>query len=86
MQIAAEPEMLYTAADAAKLLKTSKGYMYSLINAGLIKVLYLPKIKIRKSELERFLKAYEGYDLRDPNNPIKIDESKIIIPEEEKED
>ena len=70
-------EMVYTVAETATLLKTGKNYIYKLINSGQIKVIKLPNIKIRKSELERFLEQYEGYDLTDPNNPEPIKPNEI---------
>ncbi len=66
--------MLYTVAETAEILKAGKNYVYSLIKAGLIKTINLPNAKIRKSELERFLEQYEGYDLTDPKNPKLIEE------------
>lgn len=65
-------EMIYSVAETAALLKTNKAYIYKIINAGQIKVIKLPTTKIRKSELERFLEQYEGYDLTDPKNPVPI--------------
>lgn len=66
-------EMLYTVAEAAEILKAGKAYVYKLINAGQLKVIKLPNTKIRKSELERFLEQFEGYDLTDPEQPKVID-------------
>lgn len=65
-------DMVYTVEETAEILRTSKNYVYELINAGRLKVLRLPKIKIRKKELEVFLEKYEGYDLSNPDNPVKL--------------
>lgn len=61
-------DILYTVQETAKLLKTNKGYVYSLINAGVLPALKLGSLKIRKSAIEEFLKLYENNDLTDPTN------------------
>lgn len=66
-------EVLYTVAEASKLIKTNPAYVYKLINAGLIPVIKLGSIKIRKSSLLEFLEKYEGMDLTDPTEIKKID-------------
>ena len=65
-------DMVYTVEEVAAIIKSSKNYVYELIKAGHIKILKLPKIKIRKSEREAFLEKFEGYDLTDPKNPVLI--------------
>lgn len=61
-------DMLYTMKETAAILKSNVAYVQNLRKAGLLKVLKLGSYKVRKSELERFLKTYEGYDLTDPYN------------------
>lgn len=70
-------EMVYSVAETAALLKTNRAYIYKIINAGQLKVIKLPTTKIRRSELERFLEQYEGYDLTDPKNPVRINFEEI---------
>lgn len=70
-------DMVYTVAETAEILRTTKNYIYKLIRAGLIKTINLPTTKIRKRELERFLEVYEGYDLKEPEEPKMIDLSQI---------
>ena len=61
-------DILYTVQETAKLLKTNKGYVYNLINAGVLPALKLGSLKIRKNAIEEFLKLYENNDLTDPAN------------------
>lgn len=66
-------DVLYTVAEAAKLIKTNPAYVYQLIHAGLLPVLKLGSIKIRRTALLEFLEKYEGYDLTNPNDIKKLD-------------
>ena len=61
-------DVLYTVSEVAKLIKTNPAYVYQLIKAGLLPVLKLGSMKIRKAALEEFLQRYEGKDLTDPAN------------------
>lgn len=61
-------DILYTVAEAAKLLKTNNNYIYELIKRGLLPALKLGSYKIRKEALLEFLKTNEGKDLTDLNN------------------
>lgn len=49
-------DMVYTVEEVAEIMKTSKQYVYSLVNAHQLRVLKIPHTRIRKSELERFLR------------------------------
>lgn len=66
-------DVLYTVAEAAKLIKTNPAYVYELIHAGLIPAIKLGSIKIRRSSLLEFLEKYEGMDLTKPNDIKKLD-------------
>lgn len=66
-------EMLYTAAEVAKILKTKPEQVYKLMNAGVLPYLVLGRRKVRAATLEEFLKRYEGYDITDPCNIQKIE-------------
>jgi len=59
-------DMLYTVAEAAKIIKSNPTYVYELIKSGLLPVLKLGSYKIRKQSLLNFLEKYEGKDLTDP--------------------
>lgn len=61
-------EILYTVKETSKILKTNTDYVYSLIKKGYLRCLKLGSYKIRRSEIESFLKKYEGYDLSDLDN------------------
>ena len=65
-------DVLYTVTEASKLIKTNPAYVYELIHAGLIPVLKLGSIKIRRTTLLEFLEKYEGYDLTNPNDVKKL--------------
>lgn len=60
--------MLLTVKETAEELKVNKNYVYNLINAGLLKSLKLGSIKIRKVDIEDFLKEYEGRDVNEVLN------------------
>ncbi len=66
-------DMLFTMEETAAILKSNVAYVQELRKSGLLKVLKLGRYKVRKTELERFLKAYEGFDLTDPYNIKKLE-------------
>ena len=68
----APEDMVYTVEEVAVIMRTSKQYVYSLVNAHQLRVLKIPHTRIRKSELERFLKDNEGMDLSNPTEPKEI--------------
>ena len=61
-------DVLYTVSEVAKLIKTNPAYVYKLIKTGLLPVLKLGSMKVRKIALEEFLAKYEGKDLTDLKN------------------
>ena len=65
-------DILYTVPEVAELLKTSQGYVYRLIDTGLLQALKLGRFKVRRSTLLKFLEQYEGYDLSNPNEVVRI--------------
>ena len=62
-----EDELL-NVASVASILKVNKNMVYNLINKGLIPVLKVGSIKVRKSSLIHFMEEYEGKDLSDLDN------------------
>lgn len=50
-------EPLYTVKEAAKVLKTNPSFVYELINNKQLPSLRLGAIKIRGSDLERFIES-----------------------------
>ena len=54
---------LYTMAEAAKLLHLSRGDVYKLYHAGLLRCLKLGSLKVRAQEIERFLEYAEGREI-----------------------
>lgn len=65
-------DILYSVSDVAKLMKVGKNRIYDLIHAGLLPVLKIGGLKIRKESLEKFLENYEGCDLTDPYNVKQV--------------
>lgn len=65
-------DILYTAQEVSKLIKSNTSYVYKLINQGHLKALKLGSIKVRRSTLLEFLERYEGYDLTDPEHIISM--------------
>lgn len=63
---------LYTVAQTAALLQTSKDYVYRLINAGILKTVKIGTKKIRHDVLADFIKNAEGMDLSDPRKIYKL--------------
>ena len=47
-------DILYTVPEVAELLKTSQGYVYRLIDTGLLQALKLGRFKVRRSTLLKF--------------------------------
>jgi excisionase family DNA binding protein len=64
--------MIYTVAEASKIIKSNPTYVYELIKAGLLPVLKLGSYKIRRQALLDFLQRYEGKDLTNPKEIIDI--------------
>lgn len=66
--------MLFTVKETAEILKCNVDYVHKLRKSGLLKFMKLGSFKVRKEELERFLREAEGYDLTDPEHPVKLEE------------
>lgn len=67
-------DVLYSVNEVAKMLKIGKNRVYDLIHAGLLPVLKIGGMKVRKKTVEEFLDKYEGYDLSDPYNVQPLNE------------
>ncbi|MBE6865244.1 MAG: helix-turn-helix domain-containing protein [Ruminococcus flavefaciens] len=65
-------KILYTVKEVATIMHTNTGYVYQLINTGLLPALKLGSYKIRHATLMKFLDDYDGYDLTDPHDVEKI--------------
>lgn len=66
-------DMLYTAQEVAKILKTNVDYVHKLRKAGLIPFLKMGQYKCRRSALEKFLEEYEGKDVTNPENIMNLE-------------
>ena len=66
-----EYKPLYTMYEVAAILRISRGDVYKLYHAKLLKCLKLGALKVRREELERFLAEAEGkeIDLRSMPGP-----------------
>lgn len=65
-------DMVYTVKEVSIILKTNVAYVHKLRQAGLLKFLKLGSFKVRRTELERFLKEYEGKDITDPFHILEL--------------
>ena len=65
-------DVLYTTAQVAELIHTNTNYVGELIKSGILPYLKMGHRKVRKSALEDFLAKWEGWDLTDPYNPVKL--------------
>ncbi|MCR3758174.1 helix-turn-helix domain-containing protein [Clostridium felsineum] len=61
-------DYLMSVSEVTKRLKTNKALVYELINRKLLSAIKLGSLKIRNSEVNRFLKEYDGKDLTDLEN------------------
>ena len=68
-------EMIYTVKEVAEILKTNTAYIYKLKEAGLLQFMKLGSLKCRKRTLEEFLAKYDGYDLTNPLEVKKLEET-----------
>lgn len=64
-------DYLLSVTETSKRLSTSRNTVYDLISSGHLKALKLGSLKVRNSEINRFLEEYEGKDLSDFKN-IKV--------------
>lgn len=60
--------LLFTVPEVSKILKVEQPTVRRLIDKGLIKALRLGRIKVRRTEIDRFLEWAEGKDLNDLDN------------------
>lgn len=72
VKIESASEILYTVREVAKLIKTNPAFVYELINRGYLPALKLGSLKIRRVSLLNFLEGYDGYDLSDLDNIVKL--------------
>lgn len=63
---------LYTVKEVSQILKTNVHRVYALIDSGMLPALKLGGLKVREEALDKFLAEYEGYDLTDLGNIVKL--------------
>lgn len=61
-------DYLLSVAEVAERLKTNKNFIYVLIKKGFLRPLKIGSMKIRNTEINRFLQEFEGKDLTDLDN------------------
>ncbi|KHD35177.1 hypothetical protein NL50_14885 [Clostridium acetobutylicum] len=61
-------DYLLSVSETAKRLKTNRNFIYELINKKLLIAIKLGSLKVRNSEINRFLKENDGKDLTDLEN------------------
>ena len=66
-------QQIYTVKEVSKILKVNVHKVYDLIKSGLLPALKLGSLKVREESLNEFIAKYDGYDLTDFNNPVKLD-------------
>ncbi len=59
------PEMLFTAEETAKILKSNTNTIYKLIREGKLQALKLGRLKVPMFAIENFLQENLGKDLSD---------------------
>lgn len=64
-------DYLLSVSEVAELLKTNKNMIYTLVDKKLLRAMKVWSLKIRNSEVIRFLDEYEGKDLTNLDN-IKL--------------
>lgn len=47
--------MLYTVTEVSKLLKVNRNFVYDLINRGELRAVKIGSLKIKKSDLEKYV-------------------------------
>lgn len=63
---------LFTVKEVSEILKVNVHRVYALIRSGLLPALKLGSLKVRGEALQKFLTTYEGYDLTDLNNVVRL--------------
>ena len=66
-------DVLYTAKETAKLLKSNVDYVHKLRKSGLLKFIKIGTFKVRRQALNKFLEDYEGKDISDPFNVKELE-------------
>lgn len=54
-----------TVREVAEILKTNVDYVHALRRSGLLKFLKIGHYKVRRAELDRFIRDSEGFDVTD---------------------
>lgn len=61
--ISNDKDIVYTVSEAARVLKASRNYVYSLIREGKLRAVKIGSTKILKSDLENYVKSLEGINI-----------------------
>lgn len=71
-------QQIYTVKEVSKILKVNVHKVYDLIKSGLLPALKLGSLKVREETLNEFIAKYDGYDLTDFSNPVKLDLQAVV--------
>lgn len=63
---------MYTVEEAMEVMKIGKTRIYQYMNAGLLPFLRSGGRRIRRQAIIEFFEKYEGWDLSDPEHPVKM--------------
>jgi len=63
---------LLTVPEVAELLHVNVGAAHDLRKSGLLPMLKFGQYKVRPQALDEMLEKWEGWDITDPYNPIKL--------------
>lgn len=67
-----QQQMLHTIAETAKILHVNISFVHRLRRTGLLPAIKLGCWKVRDDALREFLRKYEGWDISDPDHPVKL--------------
>ena len=67
---------LLTIKDVAAEMHVNINYVHKLRKAGLLQVLKIGNYKVRRQTLDQFYSKWEGWDLTNPEEPKKLEETK----------
>lgn len=66
-------KILLTVPEVAEILRCNQSRVHALRKAWLLEFLKLGQYKCRMATLEKFLEDYDGYDVSDPENVVKLE-------------
>ena len=68
-----QEKILFSVKEAAYALGVNVNTVYALVKKGYLPAIKLGSLKIRKTALTEFAKQYEGMDMSDLDNIVKLE-------------